>query len=276
MIHIVFNEADIQVLSEAMKLDETLHGEILQIKDDFAVGPISNIFNTEGYQERRDWWKSLLEHSPYEAQIDLVDDKLTVHQLTQKLGNNTSEEVWIWMGQNAHDVCGYFWLMPQLKDYQGRVQILYLNNLPFINEKGQIFYPTYLHEIQPKEFLKAKKLARPITLSEFEVDPDEWKRMMQENAMIRFLEGGKKIVAKDADFFDRDLLQFITSEPQKLTKLLHTTLNKMKVKTGDVFLVWRLKQLAINGRIELQGDWQKGWKEIQVKLAGITANIVND
>ena len=76
------------------------------------------------------------------------------------------------MAQNAHDVCGYYWLMSQLKDYQGQVYVLYLNNLPFINDKGGIFYPAALHEIQPKEFLKAKKLPRLINLSEFEIDPD--------------------------------------------------------------------------------------------------------
>jgi len=43
--------------------------------------------------------------------------------------------------KNKHDVCGYYWLMSQLKDLQGRIYILYLNNLPFINDKGQIFYP---------------------------------------------------------------------------------------------------------------------------------------
>ena len=43
--------------------------------------------------------------------------------------------------------------------------------------KGQFFYPNNLFEIQPKEFLKAKKLARPISLSEFETDPDEWKKL---------------------------------------------------------------------------------------------------
>jgi hypothetical protein len=68
--------------------------------------------------------------------------------------------------------------MSQLKEYQEPIDVLYLNNLPFINDKGNIFYPTSLSEIQPKEFFKAKKLARPITLSEFEVDPDEWKKTM--------------------------------------------------------------------------------------------------
>ena len=53
--------------------------------------------------------------------------------------------------------------LSQLAEFQGRIFILYLNNLPFINEKGAIFYPTTLFSIPPKEFIKAKKLARPVT-----------------------------------------------------------------------------------------------------------------
>jgi hypothetical protein len=268
MIHIVFENANLEALKKAIELDASLEGAIVEIKDDYAVGPLENVYETEGYQQRRDWWQHLLESSPYQDQMNIVDDKLTVHQLIRTLEENEEEIVWIWMGQNAHDVCGYYWLMPQLRAFQGRLEILYLNNLPFINEKGNIFYPTYLHEIQPKEFLKAKKLARPITLSEFELDPDEFKRLCAENSGVRFLEGGKKIVGKEAEFFDADILQNANSETQKLSRLLSNTLGKMKVKTGDVYLVWRIKELAIAGRLELQGDWNKGWKEITVKLSG--------
>lgn len=266
MIHIVFNEADIQVLQQAIELDETLQGEIIQIKDDFAVGPIENIYETEGFQIRRDWWKELLENSPYQDQLDLVNDKLTVHHLQEKLTENSELEIWIWMAQNAHDVCGYYWFMSQFKSFAGRLQVLYMNNLPFINEKGQLFYPNWLHEIQPKEFLKAKKLSRHITLSEFEIDPDEWKKTCSENDMVRFLEGGKKIVGKDVSFFDKEILMNISSDYTKLIKVLQNCSNKMKVKTGDVFIVGRIKYFIENNMLEMQGDWAKGWKEISIKL----------
>ena len=266
MIHIVFEQANVDALNKAIELDESLQGTVIEIKDDYAVGPIAEIFETEGYQARRDWWKNLLEFSPYQDQMNLVDDKLTVHQLLRTLEENTDEEVWIWMAQNAHDVCGYYWLMTQLKELQGRIQVLYLNNLPFINEKGQIFYPTHLAEIQPKEFLKAKKLARPITLSEFEVDPDEWKKLCVENDGVRFLEGGKKIVGKDVNFYDAEILSNITAETQKLPRVLSNTINRMKIKTGDVFIVWRISEMAVDLKIELTGEWKKGWKEIAVKL----------
>ena len=273
MLHIVFQEADIAVLQKAIDLDETIGGEVWQIKDDFAVGPLENIYETEGYQARRDWWKSVLEFSPYMAQMDIVNDKMTVHTLLKKLDEEPALDIWIWMGQNPHDVCGYYWLMSQLKDYQGRIYVLYMNNLPFINEKGGIFYPAALHEIQPKEFLKAKKLARHITLSEFEVDPDEWKKLCNENGMVRILEGGKKIVSKEADYYDGDILNAVNAEPQKLNKVLGTIFGKMKIKTGDVFLVWRIRELVSYGKLVAEGDWAKGWKEITIRLAGSPVEV---
>ena len=267
MIHIVFQEADAFVLQKAFELDNTLQGEIIEIRDDYAVGPIADNFTETGWQARKEFWIQAVEHSPYTDQLNMVNDRMTVHQLKEKLDEN--EPVWIWMAQNAHDICGYYWLVRQLKKYQGQVYVLFLNNLPFINEKGSIFYPTYLHEIQPKEFLKAKKLAKLITLSEFETDPDEWDRLSQANAMVRILEGGKKIAGRDSQFFDKDILQHVQPAPVKLNKLIQTILQKMNPKTGDVFLVWRLKQLAAEGQIQFLGDWQKGWKDISVCLAGV-------
>jgi hypothetical protein len=158
--------------------------------------------------------------------------------------------------------------MPQLREFVGRILILYMNNLPFINEKGQIFYPSWIGDIQPKEFLKAKKLARPITLSEFEVDPDEWKRLCDENSMVRILEGGKKIIGKGEDFYDNDIIRNLTPEWQKAARVITNTLHRMKIKTGDVFLMWRMKKLISEGKIEVTGDMNKGWKDFDVRLAG--------
>ena len=275
MIHIVFNNADIAALEAAIELDESLAGKIIEIKDDYAVGPIMDIYETEGYQTRRDWWKDVLAHSPYQEQLDIVDDKLTVHHLHTSLNHDENEMIWIWMGQNVHDVCGYYWLMSQFKEYQSRIHVLYLNNLPFLNEKGQLFYPTHLSQIQPKEFLKAKKLARPITLSEFELDPDEWKKLCNENEGVRYLDGGKKIISMGIGYYDKEILSLLTKNAQKLPSAIANILNKMKVKTGDAFIVSRLKALELDGKLVIAGDWNKGWKDMVVQMPGGSA-IVNE
>ncbi len=271
MIHIVFNESEIELMKQVIALDESLAGDVRQIKDDFAVGPLQGIDTEEGWQARLEWWKGLLQGSPHDdSLVGSFDDRVTVHQLKFKLDENPEEELWIWMAQNQHDVTGYYWLMPQFREYQGRVMVLYLSNLPFINEKGQIFYPSWLQDIQPKEFLKAKKLSRPITLSEFEIDPDEWRKMAEENTIVRILEGGKKIAGKGESFYDGEILKNITGEWQKATRVLSNTLHRMKIKTGDVFIMWRMKHLINEGKIAVTGDVNKGWKDFDVKLAGAT------
>ena len=273
MIHLVFNTADIAALEAAIELDESLAGKVIEIKDDYAVGPLLDIYETEGFQARRDWWQNVLVNSPYTDQLDIVDDKVTAHDLMNALNHDENEEIWIWMGQNAHDVSGYYWFMSQFKEYQGRIQVLYLNNLPFLNEKGQLFYPTYLSQIQPKEFLKAKKLARPITLSEFELDPDEWKKLCMENEGIRFLEGGKKLVSMNIGCYDKEILSLLTKNAQKLPSALNNIMGKIKVKLGDSFIVFRLKALEEAGKLVFVGDWAKGWKDMVVQMPG-GSNVV--
>lgn len=270
MIHLVFQHADVNALKKSFDLDETLQGDIIEIKDDFAVGPIANIFSEEGIEDRKQWWREALAGGDYAGKVNNgeIDDNKTVTELIERLNNPKSnwdeEVVWIWAAQNKHDVSGYYWLISQLKDLHGRIFILYLHNLPFINEKGHIFYPENIFEIPAKEFVKAKKLARQITLSEFEIDPDEWTKLCNENKGVRSLEGGKKLLQHDYDYYDNELLKFITPDWQKVNKLFHSFHSKSKNTTGDAYLLWRLKLMIADGKIDAQGEI-KNMKDFEVK-----------
>ena len=269
MIHIVFNEPDIKVLQAAIALDESLQGDVIQIKDDYAVGPLNNIYIGEGIEARKQWWCEVLAGGDYEGKVGAheVDDYKTAAELVGTLRRNEEQTIWIWAAQNKHDVSGYYWLLKYLKEFPGRIYILYLNNLPFINEKGNIFYPAWLSEIQPKEFLKAKKLAREITLSEFEIDPDEWTRLCDENKGVRLLEGGKKLGQEDYGFYDATLKSFISADWQKASKIISQFLNKAKETTGDAYLLWRLKVMIAQNMFDTQGKLGN-MKEFEIKTKG--------
>ena len=266
MIHIVFQAGDVETLKKAFELEPALTGDVLLIEDEWAVGPIAGIYTPEGIETRKRWWREVLSGGDYDGLVDKTasDDNTRVAGLKQRLTEDTKEIVWIWAAQNKHDVSGYYWLMSQLKDFQGRIFILYLNNLPFINEKGLIFYPENLFQIPPKEFLKARKLARPITLSEFEIDPDEWNRLCQEDKGVRILEGGKKLSQHPVTYYDEELRKFITGDWIKASKLIGQFLNKAKQTTGDAYILWRIKQLVATGELDAQGEL-KGMKEFEIK-----------
>jgi hypothetical protein len=272
-MHIVFQQEDVKVLTKSFDLDESLRGEIIEIKDDYAVGPLIDVYSAEGIEARKQWWRNVLSGGDYDGHVETgeVNDQKAVEEIITKLQEDENETVWIWVAPNKHDVSGYYWLMPQLKEFAGRIYILMLNNLPFINDKGSIFYPENLSEIPAKEFLKAKKLARPITVSEFEIDPDEWTKICNENKMVRILEGAKKLSQHDEDFFDKYLLEFITPDWQKASKVINQVLSKAKQSTGDAYLLWRLKELIAANKIDAQGA-VKNMKDFEVKRKASVAD----
>lgn len=266
-MHIVFQKEDLNTLDKSFDLDESLRDDIYEIRDDYAVGPLENIYSDEGIEARKNWWRDVLAGNDAAITVDsgYVDDQKIVDEIKNRLSENENEHAWIWIGPNKHDVSGYYWLIAQLGGFAGRVFVLWLNNLPFINEKGSIFYPENLSEIPPREFLKAKKLARPVSASEFELDPDEWTRLSKENKTVRILEGAKKLSQHADDFFDKYILEYITADWQKANKVIQHFCNKAKHTTGDAYVYWRLRRLSELGKIDFTGEG-KSRKDAEVKL----------
>lgn len=267
MTHIVFQQADIEALQKSFELENSIAGAIIEIKDDFAVGPLNNIYTPEGIERRKQWWREVLAGGDYEGSVDdgTIDDDKTVSTLIDALQNNPDEVVWIWTAPNKHDVSGYYWLTSQLKKFQGSVHVLFLNNLPFINEKGQVFYPVNLFDIPPKEFVKARKMARLVFPTEFDTDTEEWNRLCLENKGVRTLDGAKKLVQHEYDFYDGELLGIIGTDWIKANKLMHKFYTKAKHTTGDAYLLWRVKQLISAGKAEARGE-VKGMKDFEVRV----------
>ena len=122
--------------------------------------------------------------------------------------------------------------------------------------------------------MKAKKLSRVITLSEFEIDPDIWQKLCEENKGVRLLEGGKKLVQEEYDFYDGELKKYITGDWQKASKIIHTFLHKAKHTTGDAYLLWRLKGMINEGVFDVQGEVAK-MKDFEVKQKAKQEESIN-
>jgi Protein of unknown function len=165
-------------------------------------------------------------------------------------------------------------LLPYFKPFQGMLHTINVIGLPFLNEKGQLFYPQYFSEIPAKEFLKTKRLLKEVTLAEFEVDADEWGKLQQENEWIRVYEGGKKISSKPMNHFDVLLKNSVSTDFQKASKVVTETLKKIPFELNPMFLAWRLKQLIANESIMSQGDVSKTAKDFEVKKIGLEEEVI--
>lgn len=248
MLHIVFDKDDAEALHKCFELDESMASDILVVNDDWSLGPLIGTINNEGEtMSRNEWMAKLFNIHPGE------DDYLG--RIRKYLREDEENHAWIWIAPNTRDVNGYYFLISKLDEFKGQVFSIWLNNLPFINEKGQIFYPEYLKEIPAREFVKAKKLVQEVSPATFETDPDEWKKMQSQNKMLRTLEGAKKISGRDESFFDKDILTQVQNDWQKSSKVYHQLSLKAKGAFNKTFLLWRLRELIHGDLLEARGDW---------------------
>lgn len=251
IIHLIVGDATAKPLIDAVARDEQLQGEVIVLKDILHAGPLK----TEGMsfsEGRSAFWNQVI---PEKQQEVVVDDLERLMEVSSRLSNNDALKIWFWMAPTPADVTAYFWLLHFLKKHQGRFSVVNISGLPFLDENGKLFYPESIGHIPVKEMIKARKLARVTTPSEWETDADEWPRLIEENSGIRVFKGGKKLEGQDIDHYDILLLTFITHQYQKATKVVNNALSKHKLPTGDTFLHWRLRVMAEQGKIEInKGD----------------------
>jgi len=250
VIHLIVGDLTATPVVEAIAR-ELLEGEVVVLKDILHVGPLK----TEGMtfsEGRSAFWTQAAPEGQPAAEVDDLERLMAV---SSRLSNDPDLKVWFWMAPTPADVTAYFWLLHFLKKHQGRFSVININGLPFLDANGKLFYPESIGHIPVKEIAKAKKLARVTTASEWETDGDEWSRLIEENAGLRIHQGGKKLAPQSIDHYDILLLTFISNQNQKATKVINQAMSKHKLPTGDLFLHWRLREMAASGQIELsKGD----------------------
>lgn len=252
IIHLAVGDIAANAIAAAIQNDEQTNGEVIVLKDVLSVGPLKDEAIGTFSEVRSDFWNTV---SGEGQPVVTVDDLERLMQLSSRISNGEDLKIWFWMGPIPADVTAYFWLLHFLKKHSGRLSVINIAGLPFLDENGKLFYPDSFGNLPQKEILKARKLARVVAPSEWETDGEEWKKLIAENAGIRLLEGGKKLSGHSIDLYDDLLFGLLTNQNQKASRVVSQAMSKNKIFTGDMFLLWRLRTFAANGKAEMQkGD----------------------
>ena len=264
--HIVVGDEAAKPLSTAIEMDASMSGRVLALKDLLQLGPIERIEGQSFSKLRSEWWQEQLPEMNSGVEVSDLEQIL---DLSNTLNQNSADTIWFWMAPNAADVCAYFWMLPYLGKHLGRLLLVNLANLPFLDEAGKLFYPVNISELISRELIKARKLSRLVSAAELEMDQEIWKILVLQNAGIRVLEGGKKLVSKPGNFYDDQLLSGLSSNFQKAGKIINLAMSKFKMTCGDSFLAGRLRFLLTEGIIERKGEAGKGYKDWDLRLKSL-------
>ena len=267
--HIVTGDIAAGPLNIALGTEPSMEGVVVVMKDVLSVGPLQKEEGQKFSELRSAFWQEVVinEKNPI-----VVDDLERLSEVSIALANDAEAKAWIWIAPWPADVCTYHWALKYLGQYMGRLFVINIAGLPFLDEQGKVFFPKSIGEIQPKELVKARKLARAVTPAELEVDGEEWRKLVKENGGIRIHEGGKRLTSKSEEHYDNQLISFCSHQYQKASKVVSQALARYNVPTGDLYLGWRLRKMVESGRLELQGDTTKALKDFEVKMPGDGSN----
>jgi hypothetical protein len=260
--HFVVGDLAAKPLIEALSQQENT--EIIILKDILNVGPIARQEGQSFSEMRTAFWQMVV---PAEKQEIVVEDMEHLLEVSKKMYEDETVKAWFWMAPLPADICAYYWILFYLSKHTGRFMVINIAGLPFLNEAGKLYFPKSIAELSAKEIIKATKLARPVSNSEVEVDTYEWKQIQAHDAAIRTMGGGKKINHQAVDFYDHLLLAQCSNVFQKSHKIINAAMGRENnIPTGDLYLAWRLRELAHAGTLQIQGENGKSPKDFEVKL----------
>jgi hypothetical protein len=261
--HIVVGDEAARPLMEAVATEPSMEGEVVVMKDILHIGPLEKEEGQSFSALRTAWWQTVAPDAKTPIEVNDLERLLEVSNALYK---DADARVWCWMAPAPADITAYYWMLPYLAKHTGRFYIVNMANLPFLNAEGKVFYPKSISEVLPREIIKARKLARPVTTAEVEMDGDVWKALVTENGGVRTFEGGKKLLSRPENYYDAQLISTLSGQFQKSSRVLNNAMTKYNLPTGDTHLAWRLRELAGQGLIELRGDASKPYREWDVRL----------
>lgn len=248
MIHILVGHEAAAKLEEAFVLEgeenESLKGEILVLRDTLGVGPLASV-NENFDSMRTEFWTKI---NPSFKEV--VEDEKNIKETIAK-AVETEEELWFWMAPCVSDVTAYYYLLTHCREHEGLFHLININGLPFMNEKNALYYPTNFSEVLPKEFRKARKLLKQITPADYETDGDDWQALTEANTMVRIHTGGKDLSSENESYFDQTIFNCVSGSFEKENKIVRTALKLIEQSVSDLFVRWRLQEMAAAGQLEL-------------------------
>lgn len=265
IVHLMVGEASAAPLREALAQDEHLSGIVLALPDRLHHGPLHRSEGQSFSQVRAAYWRAI-RHYPEDQFPEEAGVEERLIEASNLLQKHPEAQLWFWIAPHAADVTAYYRSLRYLGKYTGRLFTIQIDGLPFLDASGNVFYPQSFSEVPPREFSKARRLARLLSPAELELDSEVWSILSGPDSFYRFLKGGKKLATEEETYFDHDLMQALRPGPMKAARLVANLVTKSNLPTDEAALLYRIRKQAAAGLLTLKGDLQKSPRDWEVSL----------
>ena len=244
-IHIVFGWMRRSLIDS--HLIDMNKSQIISLEDILNIGPPCDIHENKSIQNRKDWLQRV-----FGDRWDPVEQDLKKIESIVENADNI-DKIFIWTGYVAYEIISTARLIHHLSKLDKPVFIANYPNIPVKSFRGDIIYPKSLAmtaAFQIKDVLEQFKLIDKKGLTDW---IDLWDRVKSEDGQLWILDKKGQLTVEETTYFDSFLISNCNESFQSAARVIGETLVDVDFNIGDVYLNLRLKQLALEEKIEAQG-----------------------
>ncbi|MDK8190380.1 DUF1835 domain-containing protein [Paenibacillus sp. UMB7766-LJ446] len=265
-IHIAVGESPLGSIKVAMgKVPGRSERRFFSMNDYYAIGPLGDLTNKADLHRRHLWLLDKLylsEHGSYAIQG--MDELLRLNSVVSSIDEDT--RITIWYANNAHEKTGLLYAMHLLRNRLGPVYLIETSALYqelFNNSEVQ-------HDVLRTGGISSEKLlamwehcvnAEPLSLEERRHMEQEWVDLAVQPGLLRLMKDGE-IQSLPEDAIDEYIMQkarelTLIRQPGEFIKsarIVGEVLGHLEQAVGDAFIEYRIRQLIIQRRLEMEGN----------------------
>jgi ribosomal protein S18 acetylase RimI-like enzyme len=178
-----------------------------------------------------------------------AQNNLTVIQKRAMAG----EPIRVWYSNQPDDMCGLYWFMEQLRQWNALDGELSLVKLPEweLDDENTIIHRSGWGELSPEEwykYLDSQILVSPVLKSSFAA---HWRELQHENAPLRAVLNGQ-LTSVSENLYDSFIFREIEAESDEFqeAKVIGRVLGKYQLGIGDAWIALRIDEMIGAGNLE--------------------------
>lgn len=163
----------------------------------------------------------------------------------------SGEDARVWYSDDPDELCGFYWLMDQLRILPDGHGAIYAIKQPFMVETGDtIRRYRGLGEVEPGEFHHFLSLAVPVSEFARRYYGNEWKKLQRENTALRASVNGK-LSSVPENLHDIYILQEIDVQPDTFKEaiVVGNVLGKHGLSISDGYIHHRINRFIQDGKL---------------------------
>ena len=174
-----------------------------------------------------------------------------LHEILDRTSHG--ESVRIWYSHNPDEICGFCWLLAQLRKTSvlGSIYAVKLPEWEYSTE-GTLCIHIGWEEISPEEwekYLFLQQEVKPVLLTACAM---RWAQLQKENAPLRIYLNGKLQSAPE-NIYDSFILREVDAQPNEFleAELIGNILGKNQLGIRDVWIAFRIEQFIRQGILNI-------------------------